>query len=256
MPVPGTPTDDTGAQTQVPTSEDPSSTDAIDLDDVLDPSFMDSDPVFSEPETPVQESANEHRDLHKWDRIPVATFRRIRESSLMEGTGTGSESGFGSLYAGGIGSFVNNDMLGTPKIRHTSSSSKPKTPGSSSSRRAQSKGKGAAGSSNLLMISPVLLPVRDGPGDHNADYDYDAAYSPFHRASHTRYEQRPRKELRKEKAMMKRKMSGKGAMNSPQRQTQHHQHHRHHPNMKTRGTNSMQRTFSAASNAHVPRLNL
>ncbi|KAF7797198.1 hypothetical protein EIP86_008390 [Pleurotus ostreatoroseus] len=212
--------DDISPHSQIPTSDGPSSTEAIDLDDVLDPSFMDSDPMMSEPETPVQSTWIEPRILNRWDRIPVATFRRTRETSLLEGTT--SDTSLGSRYTG-IGHFVQDDMLGTPKTR-----------GGKKSSNKRSKGR-----RDMLVVSPVLLPIRD------------EELTPTHGTPRNRFE-KSRKELRKEKAMMKRKMAGKN-MYSSQRHQQHHHHH-HHPNMKMRGTNSVQRTHSSSS--HVPRLNL
>lgn len=164
--------------------------------------------------------------LNRWDRIPVGTFRRTRETSLAEST-PGSDSGLANLYPA-ISALLNNDMLGTPKSKGAS--------------RKPSRKHSKSGASSTLVISPVLLPVRDG--DRTPTGSGHALYNPFQQN-----QQKPRKELRKEKAMMKRKMVGKHVP-SPR----HQQQHRHHyPNTKTRGTSSVQRTYSSS---HVPHLNL
>ncbi|GJE91122.1 hypothetical protein PsYK624_072710 [Phanerochaete sordida] len=229
--------DELGSQSHALTSDDPSSTDAIDLDDVLDASFLDSEPLF-EPTTPSQHtwlmpstpSAAPTETLNRWDRIPVGTFRRTRETSLLENT-PGSDSGIANLYPA-ISALLNSDLLGTPK----------------------SKGKGKAsstlrpGAASTLVISPVLLPVRDGDRTPTGD----GVYNPFQQNGQS-HQQKSRRELRKEKAMMKRKMVGKQA---PQPSMRNHPHARHHyPNMKNRGSSSMQRN-QFASSSHVPHLNL
>lgn len=183
---------------------------------------MDSDPMISEPETLLQSHWIEPRTLNRWDRIPVATFRRTREKSLIEGTTSDTNSG--SKYTG-LGVFVQDDMLGIPKIRAGKKGSSKRSKG----RRD-------------MIISPVLLPIRDEESIPINDSPSSSGRNRFEKS---------RKELRKEKAMMKRKMTGKN-IHLSQRHQQHH--HRHHPNMKTRGSNSMQRTHS--TNSHVPRLSL
>lgn len=233
--------DERGQQhSQAQTSDDPSSTEAIDLDDVLDAAFLDSEPSLDEPGTPSQSNnwlspstPSHSENLNRWDRIPVATFRRTRETPMLEST-PGSDNGLANLYS----ALLSNEMLGTPKSKST----KPK--GSSSKRYGRN---GAA--SNALVISPVLLPVLDG--DRTPTGGGQSLYNPFlqHDNSH---QQKSRRELRKDKAMLKRKMLAKNPHPSP-RHHQQHSHRQHLPNMKTRGTNSVQRTHSTS---HIPHLNL
>ncbi|KAI0343129.1 hypothetical protein BDW22DRAFT_1235367 [Trametopsis cervina] len=239
--VHATSSDEPGAQSFIQGSDEPPSTDVIELDDVLDASMLDSEPTFdsddpfqdplSTPKTPV--NGTHMRSLNRWDRIPVATFRRTRETTLLEST-PASDNGVSTRFASIA--VLNNDMLGTPKT-----TSKSKT---SSKRR--SKEKSAA---NLLLISPLLMPVRDGdrtptnagPSNHPLLQQQD----PLH-------QQRLRRDQRKEKAMLKKKLMGKYAHspNRPQR------HRPHFPNSKNRSSGSMQRTQFFASSSHVPHLNL
>lgn len=234
--------DEFGSQSHAQTSDDPSSTDVIDLDDVLDVSFLDSEPTMFDsdtpqnwlsPSTPTASGAAE--TLNRWDRIPVGTFRRTRETSLHEST-PGSDSGLANLYPA-ISALLNNDMLGTPKSK-------------AASKKASSKKRSKSGASSALVVSPVLLPVRDG--DRTPTGNGHPLYNPFQQNGHT-HQQKSRKELRKEKAMMKRKMIGKHANPSPRNHTHIHRHH--YPNSKTRGSSSVQRTHLASS-SHVPHLNL
>lgn len=183
------------------------------------------------PSTPTASAPPE--TLNRWDRIPVGTFRRTRETSMLEST-PGSDGGIASLYPA-ISALLNNDMLGTPKTKGKTTSSK---------KRLKS------GTSSTLVVSPVLLPVRDRDGDRTPTGNGHPLYNPFQQNDQTRH-QKSRKELRKEKAMMKRKMIGKHAQPSPR--SHQHTHRHHYPNMKTRGTSSVQRF---ASSSHVPHLNL
>ncbi|KAI0705125.1 hypothetical protein BC835DRAFT_1314420 [Cytidiella melzeri] len=232
-------------------SNEPLSTDVIDLDDVLDASMLDSEPAFDSdepsqdpwatPKTPVA-GADMH-SLTRWDRIPVATFRRTREIPLLETT-PASDSGISGRFAS-IGA-LSNDMLGTPKT-----SAKTKT-----SLNKRSKGKVTT---NLLAISPVLMAVRDG--DRTPTNTQLSPYNPFHEQQQQQqhdplHQQKSRRNQHNEKAMLKKKKMGKYAANSPSRPAQRH-HRTHFPNMKTRGSGSMQRTqFFASNSSHVPHLNL
>jgi hypothetical protein len=99
-------------------SDEPSSTDVIDLDDVLDASMLDSEPTYDSDEpskgpwatSKIPVGGTHVHNLNRWDRIPVAAFRRTRETSKLETTSV-SESGTKGRFA----STLNNDMLGTPK---------------------------------------------------------------------------------------------------------------------------------------------
>ncbi|EKM50412.1 uncharacterized protein PHACADRAFT_263686 [Phanerochaete carnosa HHB-10118-sp] len=234
--------DELGSQSHALTSDDPLSTDAIDLDDVLDASLLDSEPLFRSttpsqhdwlsPSTPIATASIEN--LNRWDRIPVGTFRRTRETSLLEST-PGSDTGIANSYPG-ISALLNNDMLDTPKSKV-------------SKLKGKSKKGSKSGASNPLVISPVLLPVRDGDRTPTGS----GVYNPFQQNGHP-HQQKSRRELRKEKAMVKRKMISKHGP-QPSLRNYPHAHRHHYPNMKSRSSGSMQRTHLAQS-SHVPHLNL
>lgn len=239
-----TSSDELAPQTFHQGEDEPSSVNVIDLDDVLDASMLDfehdvdsdepsQDPLAT-PRTPV--TGTHMRSLTRWDRIPVATFRRTREAPMLDTT-PASDNGISGRFAS-IG-VLNNDMLGTPK---------PSAKSKSSSKK-RSKGKSNA---DMLVISPVLLPVRDG--DRTPTNAGPSVYNPFqHDPLH---QQKSRRDQRREKAILKKKMMGKYAANAPNHSVQRH-HRAHHPNTKSRGNSSMQRNqFSSSGSSHVPHLNL
>jgi hypothetical protein len=175
-------------------------------------------------------------NLNRWDRIPVAAFRRTRETSKLETTSV-SESGTKGRFA----STLNNDMLGTPKQ------------GTKSRTLLKNRSKGKA-NANLLLISPVLMPVRDG--DRTPTNAGPSTYNPFHQQQDPLYQHRSRRDHRKDKVLIKKKMMGKYASDTPNRSIQRH-YRTHYPNMKSRTSGSMQRAqFSGSSSSHVPHFNL
>lgn len=223
-----------------------SSTEAIELDDVLDSSLLDSEPPVEEFETdvpgsqsessPIKSSASPHlHNLSRWERIPMATFRRTRESATASGVdGAASDSGMGVLpYHRNIGAMMGGMSLFTP----------PRPLGLDKMSRASArkrKGRHSHGS------SPTLLPARDGVlGSPFAPAS--SSGSPFHSS-------KSKKEIKKEKAMMKRKMVAKS---SQYRSHQPYRHHHHHPNHKSRATNAVQRTgFSSGASSSIPSLSI
>ena len=154
---------------------------------------------------------------------------------MLEST-PGSDSGLANLYPA-ISALLNNDMLGTPRSK-------------ASKLKGKSKKGTKSGTSSTLVISPVLMPIRDGERTPTGN----GVYNPFQQNGPP-HQQKSRKELRKEKAMMKRKMIGKHAPQPSTRTTHPHAHRHHYPNMKSRGSSSVQRT-QFASSSHVPHLNL
>ena len=89
--------DAVGPQSQTQTSEELSSTDPIDLDDVLDATFLNADsPTIplerlsdASPRITISTSGGLHfQNLHRWDRIPVAAFRQTRETVALENAGS------------------------------------------------------------------------------------------------------------------------------------------------------------------------
>lgn len=212
------------------------------MDDVLNSAFLDSEPSTFDLDAPQDwlspATPTVSAPLHRWDRIPVGTFRRTRETSLLENT-PGSDTGLASTYP--AMSALLNDMLGTPKSK-------------SSKLKGNSRKRSKNGASSSLVISPVLLPVRDG--DRTPTGNGHPLYNPFgQNGYHTHQQHKSRKELRKEKAMMKRKMIGKHSAHPSSRNHLPHAHRHHYPNMKSRGSSSVQRT-QFASSSHVPHLNL
>lgn len=226
-------------------ASDVSSTDAIELDDVLDSSLLDSEPPTEGFETdipgslsessPIKSGASPHlHNLSRWDRIPMTTFRRTRESATASGVdGAVSDGGMGVLqYHRGIGAMMGGMALFTP----------PRPLGLDKMSRASArKRKGRSHGS-----SPTLLPARDG-----------ALGSPFVPAASSSYQAHPnksKKEIKKEKAMMKRKLVAK---TSQYRYHQPHRGHHHHPNHKSRATNAVQRTgFSSGPSSSIPSLSI
>ena len=224
---PGTPSEAVLSPTQ--SSEEPvpdsqletsemSSAEVIDLDDVLDASFLDSDPMSQDHEVPSCEDpsmlspATSGALLSRWDRIPMATFRRTREFNKLDG----SASDTGLSVFGGMSSI---DALLTP--------TKPVEKKSNSARR-----RGKAKGPNSFGL-PFDLSTRDGDRTPTST-------SPQHGF------RPPKKELKREKAMMKRKMMNKPL--PPRHQAQFRNHH-HHPNHKSRASGSVQRMNSYAGSS-------
>ena len=223
------------------------STEAIELDDVLDSSFLDSEPNDPDVETDVPDSQSRSsplkpgtsphiHNLSRWDRIPMATFRRTRESATASGVdGAASDSGMG-MYRG-VGAMMGGMSLFTP----------PRPLGLDKMSRASArkkKGRHSHGS------SPTLLPARDG-----------VLGSPFVPASGSGAPQnghRSKKDMKREKAMMKRKMTTKTSQPRPHQSNRAHQHHHHHhPNQKSRATNAVQRTgFMSGASSSIPSLSI
>ncbi|KAI1796559.1 hypothetical protein LXA43DRAFT_986050 [Ganoderma leucocontextum] len=222
-------------------------TEAIDLDDVLDSSFLDTEPSTQDCETDIPDSQSQSsptkpgtsthlHNLSRWDRVPMATFRRTRESATASGVdGAASDSGLNALqYHSGIGSMMGGMSLFTP----------PRPLGLDKMSRASARKKKGRHSYNS---SPTLLPSRDGV--------LGSPFVPTAGPSHQGYTNKTKKELKKEKAMMKRKMTTKTSQNR-YHQPYRAQHH-HHPNHKSRATNAVQRTgFSSGAGSSIPSLTI
>lgn len=229
-------------------TSDISSTEAIELDDVLDSSLLDSEPPTEDFDTdvpasqsessPIKLGASPHlHNLSRWDRIPMATFRRTRESATASGVdGAVSDSGMSALhFHRGIGAMMGGVPLFTP----------PRPLGLDKMSRASARKKRARTSHGS---SPTLLPARDA-----------VLGSPFVPAassgsSYNGHTNKSKKEIKKEKAMMKRKMVAK---TSQHRYHQPSRHHSHHPNHKSKATNAVQRTgFSSGASSSIPSLSI
>ena len=233
----------------LPLSDDPTSHTSdlplgapIDLDDVLDASMLDSDPfdpqyldslpssAFADGEaSTAEDDGTRHlQNLSRWDRIPMGTFRRTREAGLAE---SGSEL---AAYGGIIRSSPFSGMLWQDKGAGAGSGS------GSGSPAAKVKGARRRGKRRMdVVISPVILPVRDRDGDrtptgsgNGSGNGQNGGYTPPHA--------RPRKSTRKEKMLKKKSLMG-AAAGGRRHQQQHYHHHGHHPNAKGRAAGSVQR---------------
>ena len=215
-----------------PTPE-PSLAEPIELDDVLDSSYLDSEPEIPL-ETGTSGEGDFHQSLNRWDKVPVGTFRLTQESAASSNDIPSSPPGWTSEPAKTAASDVrsySNVMKSSPlstMLWHDKGSSAKATPSKS----------------RTVLISPVILPVRDG--------DRTPTRVPYHEQPLHNTHQPPhktRKESRRETKMMKRKIHGPV-------HHQHFHHHNHHPNMKSRSSGSVQRTNFFSSPASVPPLNI
>lgn len=220
------------------TTSEPSLGEPIELDDVLDSSYLDSEPEMPL-ETSTASGGDFHQSLSRWDKVPVGTFRLTRESAASSNDIPSSPAGWTSEPAKTATSDVlsySNVMKNSPLstiLWHDKGSSAKATPCKS----------------RAVLISPVILPVHDGDRTptrvpHNHEQPLHNGQQPPHKT---------RKESRREMKMMKRKTHG-----PIHHQHYHHQyhHHSHHPNTKSRSTGSVQRTNFFSSPNSVPPLNI
>ncbi|KAF9258883.1 hypothetical protein L218DRAFT_1004411 [Marasmius fiardii PR-910] len=229
----------------VSTSPELHVTQVVDIDDVLDSSFLDTDtPIDSElqecaeDETYSTDSAFEAEDSHKhirnlkrWDVISVGAFRKTREAV---GGGCLSDSaagGWGEDSPADYSSAMKSSPLSTMLWQNKNG--------------RQSHVQHSQGTSSRLSyaISPDLLPVTDGdrtrtPTPHPRTPVKDS------RGSDNHQHQKTRKEIRKERRLKQKSFTS----SRPSQQRNHHHHfHQHHPNSKSRSTSSNQRNFSSPS---------
>jgi hypothetical protein len=197
------------------------SMDAINLDDVLDASFIDCSDTSSEQDrgddsesitTEQDPSATKHlKSLNRWDLISVGAFRRTREAGVLS---DGNLSDFSSIVR-------NNPMNGWG---HQSSDQGSKRQGD----RSQAD----------TSISPILLPhqEKDGERTPTARNGVSGAKSPSSRHRHA-----------KRQGSTHPKYPLKPPNSSPNQRHQHHHTRQHHPNSKTRSTSGSQRMNSIPS---------
>ncbi|KAG6854516.1 hypothetical protein C0991_005428 [Blastosporella zonata] len=208
-------------------SPEMASAELVDLNDVLEASFLDPEPPSDSQNTSTDTEAKKQqlKSFNRWDVISVGAFRQSREG---EG-GWGSDS---TPAKTDYGSMMKSSPLSTMLWQN-------KANNPASNRRS---GKMS------VVISPVILPVRDRDGDRTPTNLPPPQRDNRH--DNYNYPHKSRKELRRERKM---KRKSYGAIHHPNQRHQHHNHHQHHPNMKSRTTSSSQRTnfFS-----NVPPLNL
>ncbi|OSD03013.1 hypothetical protein PYCCODRAFT_1467320 [Trametes coccinea BRFM310] len=240
---------------------DHSSTEAIELDDVLDSSLLDSEPSTQEGETdapgdanslssPIKGPGSHMHSLSRWDRIPMATFRRTRETATASGVdGAASDTGLGNvLQYRGVGALMGGMApLFTPPLDKMSRASARKRKTRTSHSHGASPTLSARDSSSVLG-SP-FAPSASGSGSGSMQQQQGFPHTG-----------KSKKELKKEKAMMKRKLGAKSAQYrhhpAPHRTAHHHHHHHAHlPNHKSRANNAVQRpSFFQGAGAGVPSL--
>lgn len=210
-----------------------SSADPIDLDDVLDATFLGTEsPTFTLerlvelPSRLASADLGLHlQSLSRWDRIPVAAFRQTQETATLETAGSDStmNTPMGS-----------RTLLGDGKSRGTHK-------GKSSQRKP------AKQQLHKFMVSPVLFPTQDvSPKTPTLS----AGSSQNSRSHRNKTKRDPRKDL----AHLK-----KSNTKVPLRKSQLHRHHNHHhyPNSKFRSSSSAQRSNNfGGSGSSIPHLNL
>jgi hypothetical protein len=206
----------------------------IDLDDVLDSSFLDSDRdnahVLSSPCND-DDSRKHLKSLNRWDLISVGAFRQTRESAGSM-SDSPSASWLGERSDGFEGIMKTNPL--TTMLWHNKASN------------------AKAGKRNInVAISPVLLPTRDG------DRTPTSAGQTPQSNTNANKSHKTRKEIRREK-QVRRKSTGSVPQQLHHNHKHHNQyhHHPHHPNSKTRSSSSLQRTNFIGPISGVPALNL
>ncbi|KAG1831300.1 hypothetical protein EV424DRAFT_1372699 [Suillus variegatus] len=217
------------------TTPEPSLAEPIELDDVLDSSYLDSEPEMSLGNGTASEGElHRHlQSLSRWDRVPVGTFRFTRESAVSSNDIPSSPG-----WASEPPKTATSDVLSYSNVMKSSPLS---------TMLWHDKGpppKATPRKNRSVVISPVILPVRDG--------DRTPTHVPHNQPSHNQQPpHKTRKESRREMKMLKRKTHGP---------VHHHHHqyhyHNHHPNMKSRSNGSVQRTNFFSSSTSVPPLNI
>ncbi|EIW58716.1 uncharacterized protein TRAVEDRAFT_58854 [Trametes versicolor FP-101664 SS1] len=216
---------------------EPSENEAIELDDVLDSSLLDSEPSAPDCETDVPDADSQSspmkgshiHSLSRWDRIPMATFRRTRETATASGVdGGASDTGYSALQYRGFGGGL---PLFTPPLDKMS-------------RASARKRKNRPGHSH--GASPTLS-ARDGM--------LGSPFAPAPSADQPPHSNKTKKELKKEKAMMKRKLVAKSSQYRYQQPHRGH-HHSHLPNHKSRASSSVQRSNFLGSGSSIPSLTI
>ncbi|KAF9245331.1 hypothetical protein BU15DRAFT_85651 [Melanogaster broomeanus] len=211
----------------------------IQLDDVVDSTFLDSEPEMLTQSAADSEGEQRHvQSLNRWDRVPVDAFRLTRESAP-------STSDIPSEPAKSTAP----DILSYGNVLKSSPLHSMLWHDKSAVRETPRKSKSVMD----VIISPVLLPVHDS--DHTSTHvphSHDLHSDHHQQQQHTRHKNR--KESRREMKVLKRKTHGP----IHQQHNHHHQHHRHnhHPNMKSRSNASVQRTNFFSSPTSVPPLNI
>ncbi|KAL0580587.1 hypothetical protein V5O48_001412 [Marasmius crinis-equi] len=240
-------------------------TQAVDIDDVLDSSFLDNDPPMDsdsqecgdgedsstdsafEPE----DSRKHIRNLKRWDLISVGAFRKTREAvggGCLSDSAPGWDAESPADYSSAMKSSPLNAMLWPNR------------------NGQQTHAPHAQASTSRLpyALSPELSPVADGDRTPTDGSSHHAnARTPVKApggngyTQHQHEQQNPnksRKEIRRERRLKQKSFAA--ASRHQQNRTHHHHFHQHHPNSKSRSTGSTQRTnfFSSPSSMPSPGL--
>jgi len=210
----------------------------IQLHDVLDTTFIDSEPEAQAQTTSSSENGMQKhvQSLNRWDRVPVNAFRLTRESVPSD---IATSPGWTSEPSKSV---VSDTLSYEQVLRNTSLGImlwQDKNSAKSTPRRSKTIVD--------IVISPVLLPVRDGDRTPPCPPRYDLNTNRHQQQNH-----KNRKESRRE-TTSKRK-SRTPAQRHYYHQKQHFRHN-HHPNTKSRSTGSMQRNFHSSPTS-IPTLNI
>ncbi|KAI6122683.1 hypothetical protein EDD16DRAFT_1704961 [Pisolithus croceorrhizus] len=234
----------------LPPSDEPSSEttpetglgEPIPLHDVLDTTFIDSEPegIVHTTLGNGREHQKHVQSLNRWDHVPVHAFRLTRESTTTAGDIPTSPGWISEPTKSAVSNARSFDkaLRSSPlsMLWEDKSSARPAT------RRSKAI--------TDILTSPVLSPNREG--------DRTPTRSPCQDLnSNRRQEQnhKNRKESRREMKLSKRKGRDPVHQRHYYHQKQHFRHN-HHPNMKARSTGSMQRTNFHGSPTTIPALNI
>ncbi|KAG6890312.1 hypothetical protein C0995_009518 [Termitomyces sp. Mi166 len=164
-------------------SSETANAELVDLDDVLEPSILDTEPSDTQNTSIDNDSRKLLKSFNRWDVISVGAFRQSRESA--EGGGWASESTPANRTD--YGSMMKSSPLSTMLWQNKANTSP---------RRSRKMS---------VIISPVILPVRE----RERDGDRTPTNVPHHQHqnnnqrndSNHNYPHKSRKELRRERKM-------------------------------------------------------
>ncbi|KAK7056193.1 hypothetical protein VNI00_002745 [Paramarasmius palmivorus] len=233
------------------TSPDLPPTDTIDLDDVLDASFLGGDETQDEDdskmdgvESSATDSATESdtrkhiKNLNRWDIISVGAFRKTREAA---GCISDSAAGWGSDSPADYSNAMKSSPLSAMLWQN---------------RNAQQQASTSRTTNLGYGLSPELLPVRDGDRTPTNTSRSTPKSNVNKGASGGQHQQnntnKTRKELRRERRLKQKSY----APLQHHHHRHHHHYHQHHPNSKSRSTSATQRTNFFNSPSSLPSLNI
>lgn len=204
-------------------------TEIVDLNEVLEASFLDTEASESQSMSTEPDSHKQQlKGVNRWDVISVGAFRQTQDpGAITDGTTEWSDAP-ASTAGTDYGKMMKSSPLSTLLWQNKAVNPKPSC-------------------KMNIIVSPVIFPVRDREGDCTPT-NVPPNHVPLQKQNN--HPHKSRKESRRERKL-KRKSYG-----PVPHQHQHHQHHfhQHHPNSKTRSTSSTQRMNSSSSS--IPPLSL